>query len=141
MKKSRQDPLSRMKEKREEEFWLGKEENDNSDLSEGEEEKHSQLEDWEKKYAKKFQKLYDEIPHKKTSFAENPLSCPGCFTVVCLNCEKDGKKFNKWKSKKATHVTVNPVTNEVTCRVCQAVIGQYIKDTYHFSEVIPPLDH
>jgi len=173
---SHRTPWKSPLEQREEEYWLGtgSDNSDNEEFLDNEEipqklhddsdffdwknsatsgtsigTKSGHLEDWEKKWDKKFKQLYQNMPgtRKRKIQSEAVLSCPGCFTILTEVCQKQGKQGNLWRSLEVSKNCrvdrgkfVNPeelTCHPVYCRSCSAEVGEFDNEVYIFGGVIP----
>lgn len=65
------------------------------------------------------------------------LSCPCCFTEVCVDTTRDAKCPTKYHAKFAVHCTVQPEDGSVHCIDCHTTVGRFHNDTYTFDAVVP----
>ena len=79
------------------------------------------------------------------------LSCPACFTLICLDCQRHSNFGNQWRALFAQNVTVLTEQRltvgaggpgewycKVQCEYCEAEVGVRDQDeVFHFFDVFP----
>jgi hypothetical protein len=90
-----------------------------------------------------------ESDNKKPVKSDAVLSCPCCFNVVCIECQRHDYYAYQYRAMFALNVSTLPearsmqkgsteLYRSVVCSVCEAEVGvQDEDDVFHFFNVIP----
>ncbi|PVU99355.1 hypothetical protein BB559_000767 [Furculomyces boomerangus] len=80
---------------------------------------------------------------KKRSARNNVLSCPGCFTMLCLDSQQHERYKEQYRAMFVENCRVDEETlqdevyHPVYCQVCQTQVGVCDEDkVYHFFHVL-----
>jgi hypothetical protein len=146
-------------EKAEEKFWIdgdstSEEELDdkkkNSNSEEDETKAMKEEEQWKKKWKNKFANLASQeltAKNREISTTQAILSCPGCFCLICDECQRHEKQFNRWRALEAIDCTIGDETiydsettyyRKVFCTNCGTQVGAIDEEeVYHFFGILP----
>mmetsp|Transcript_24180 Transcript_24180/g.31577 ORF Transcript_24180/g.31577 Transcript_24180/m.31577 type:complete len:147 (+) Transcript_24180:52-492(+) len=79
------------------------------------------------------------------------LSCPACFTTLCMDCQQHEKYQNQWRAMFVQNCAADvndiyevedcqegEIYHPVTCEICKTVVGVMDpEEVYYFFNVIP----
>jgi hypothetical protein len=150
-------------EKAEEKFWIDGESTSEEELCQDGKKKSNLSQDddyetaklkeedvWKKKWKNKFANLESQeltSKNKEVSTTQAILSCPGCFCLICEECQRHENQFNRWRSLEAIDCTIGDETiydsettyyRKVFCTNCGTQVGALDEEEiYHFFGILP----